>query len=115
MDAGGSKSRDALVGLIALAGEPGAKQLMKSSGLQASAIRLMKSSFSSSELQRLAGSIITLLTDMPVSSEISEDSSGSSGYINIVVPRPSRVYGPDQTILALDSGVQRSDARGVRV
>ena len=80
--------------------QPNAKTVMKAMGVLASASRLMKSPASNVELQRLAGSMITHLTGMPVSSEISDDASGSRGQVNIVIPRASRVYGPDRAMLA---------------
>ena len=104
VDAGGRKARDALVRLLQEAPGPNAKELMKAMGVQAAAARLMKSPASSTELQRLAGSILTVLTGMPVSSEVSEDATGALGQINIVVPRASRIYGPDKTVLTLHAG-----------
>lgn len=110
--AGGRKARDALVRLIALARNPLAKPRLISMGVEPIVARLMKSQSSSQELQRLAGSTLTLLTSMPVSSEISEDKSGSHGQVNIVIPRPSRVYRPDKTLLALDAGEPPRALRG---
>ena len=110
VEAGGRKARDALVRLIHDAPEPDAKELMKTMGIQAVASRLMKSPASSTELQRLAGSVLTLLTGMPVSSEISDDGSGSSGQINIVIPRASRMYRPDRAMAAMRAGARPSEA-----
>ena len=106
VEAGGRKARDAVVRLIRETSEPDAKDLMKAMGVQAAASRLMKSPTSSTELQRLAGSVLTLLTGVPVSSEISDDSSGSRGQVNIVIPRASRVYRSDKTIAALRAGAR---------
>lgn len=106
VEAGGRKARDAVVRLIRETSEPDAKDLMKAMGVQAAASRLMKSPASSTELQRLAGSVLTLLTGVPVSSEISDDSSGSHGQVNIVIPRASRVYRSDKTIAALRAGAR---------
>ncbi len=101
---GGHTARDALVRLISLTSEPGAKALMKSMGVLQVASRLMKSPSSSAEMQRLAGSVVTLLTGMPVASEISDDKTGSDSVVNVVVPRPSRVYAPDEAVLTLHAG-----------
>ena len=38
----------------------------------------------------LAGSVLTVVTGMPVVSEIADEKTGSYGRVNIVVPRPSR-------------------------
>jgi hypothetical protein len=56
-------------------------------------------------VRSLAGSMITLLTNYPIASEITgikckieiqcfilDVNSGSYGHVNIVMPRPSRVY-----------------------
>merc|ERR1711972_210209 len=92
VDAGGRKARAALIRLISLsAKQPSAK--------------LMKSATSSVELQRLAGSVLTLISGMPVTSELSDDKSGSDGVVNIVMPRPSRVYAPDKAMIELASGI----------
>ena len=67
--------------------------------------RLLKSESSSDELRGVAGSLITLLTDLPVTSETSEEETGSNGVVNIVVPRPSRMYAADAAMMALSSGL----------
>merc|ERR1711957_975857 len=88
---------------------PNAKTAMKALAVPFLCATLMKQPASSNELQRLAGSLVTLLTGMPVISEISDDNSGSYGHVNIVIPRPSRLYRADQTFLELESGVAPSD------
>merc|ERR1712187_60308 len=93
---------------IAFSAPPEARNVMKALGVQASAAKLMKSATSSTELQRLAGSVLTLISGMPVTSELSDDKSGSDGVVNIVMPRPSRIYAPDKTMLKLSSGVVAS-------
>merc|ERR1712110_669913 len=93
---------------MGLTTEPNAKNIMRLSGLEFAAASLMKKQDTSVELQRLSGSLITLLTSMPVTSEISDEKTASYGHVNIVLPRPSRMYRPDQTLLELDSGVQPS-------
>mmetsp|Transcript_70671 Transcript_70671/g.210740 ORF Transcript_70671/g.210740 Transcript_70671/m.210740 type:complete len:200 (-) Transcript_70671:107-706(-) len=77
-------------------------------GLLFTLSNLMKSPASTPEMQRLAGSVITLTTDLPVTSQISDDKTGSYGRVNIVLPRPSRVYRPDSTMLELAAGVPPS-------
>jgi len=90
VQAGGAQAEQALAKLLFIASRPNAKVVMRSAGVAASASRLMKSPSSSSRLQRLAGSIITILTGMPVTSQISDERSGSYGRVHIVMPRPSR-------------------------
>jgi hypothetical protein len=109
VNAGGRKARAALIRLLRLGSEPNANTIMRVAGVEAAASRLMKSDESSEELQRLAGSMLTVLTGMPVSSELSDDKSGSYGRVNIVLPRPSRIYGSDRTMLELRSGVRPSE------
>lgn len=109
VNAGGRKARDALVRLIDLSSQPNAKTVMKVMGVQSAASKLMRSPSSSEGVQQLAGSVLTAITGMPVTSQISDEKTGSHGHINVVVPRPSRVYGPDQTLLELASGVAPSD------
>merc|ERR1719215_220507 len=104
VQAGGRKARTALIRLISLATEPNAKTIMQVAGVPNAAARLMKSSSSSVELQRLAGSLLTLISGMPVTSEISDDLTGSYGNVNIVLPRPSRIYAPDQTLMDISAG-----------
>merc|ERR1712032_93117 len=98
---GGRKARAAPIRLISLATEPNAKSAMSSAGVKSSAAKLMKSAASSTELQGLAGSVITLLTGLPVTSELSDDKTGSDGVINIVMPRPSRIYAPDRAMVSM--------------
>ena len=71
--------------------------------------RLMSSPETPDDTRALAGSLITLLTDVPVTSESSDSKTGSYGHVNIVVPRPSRVYGADKEILELEGGAAPSD------
>ena len=111
LEAGGRKARDALIRLMREVSGPNAKTAMKAMGVLASASRLMKSPASDVELQRLAGSMITHLTGMPVSSEISDDASGSRGQVNIVIPRASRVYGPDRAMLAQSAAARSGSTR----
>ena len=100
--------RKALARLISLASEPNAKTIMKVSGVLNAAATLMSRPETSDDVQRLAGSLVTLSSNMPVTSEVSDDKSGSYGHVSIVIPRPSRVYRPDQTAMELEAGMQPS-------
>ena len=99
----------ALRRLLVLASEPNAKAAMIMMGVSHQAAELLKKKSSTVELKRLAASVLTVLTDLPVASSITEEESGSPGRILIVVPRPSRVYTPDDVIQDLRAGVQPSD------
>jgi hypothetical protein len=110
IDAGGYTAYHALSSLLAVAGEPNGRMSMHLyTPLLAKLKTLMGRESTSDQTRILAGSIITLLTNMPVSSSISDEKSGSYGHVNIVLPRPSRVYTPDIDILALQEGARASD------
>ena len=78
---------------------------MRSAGIVSSCKLLMSRESTPDTVRSLAGSMITLLTNYPVASEITggnficsiilflDVNSGSYGHVNIVMPRPSRVYG----------------------
>jgi len=108
MQAGGRQAARALMHLTTLATDTDAKQIMRVLGVEAAAARLMQSPASDDTVQGLAGSVITLLSGMPVTSEISDEKTGSHGQVHIVVPRPSRIYAPDRQILDLNAGVRPS-------
>merc|ERR1719203_148020 len=65
IQAGGRRARNSLAHLVAISTEPNAKTVMKTLGVEVAAARIMKSPASSEELQGLAGSLITLFSDMP--------------------------------------------------
>merc|ERR550532_2268258 len=109
LDAGGRKARSALVRLLSLSTAPYAKAMMMSSGVLPAAAKLLKSPSSTEDVQRLAGSLVTALSGMPVASETADDKTGSAGHVDIVLPRPSRLYGPGKTVLALENGVPPSE------
>jgi len=108
VEAGGHTAKKALANAIAMMSEPSAKTSMKASGLEAAAAKLMSRPSTSADTAALAGSLITLLSDMPVTSEVAEEKTGSYGHVNVVVPRPSRVYGADKALMELASGVAPS-------
>ena len=76
----------------------------------------------------LAGSLITLISDLPVTAQTADDETGSvrhcvsqrirleqdecdwsqGGHVTIVVPRPTRVYAADMALAALASGASPS-------
>lgn len=106
VQAGGRMAQNALSRLLAISSEPDAKTVMRVAGVEATAANLMKSPSSSSALQRLAGSVVTVMTGLPVTSQIADSNSGSSGSVNIVLPRPSRVYHADETYAEISAGLQ---------
>ena len=110
VDAGGYTAYHALSSLLSLAGEPnGRTALHLYTPLLRKLKTLMGRESTPDQVRILAGSIITLITNMPVSSQISDEKSGSYGHVNIVLPRPSRVYSPDVDTLALRDGARSID------
>ena len=100
VDAGGYLARRALDELAALSGEAAARDLMLSAGAAHAASRLLKRPSSDEGNRAAAGSLLTLLTGMPAAAVIANDVTGSGGHVEVVLPRPSRVYGPDAAMLA---------------
>ena len=100
VDAGGYLARRALEELAALSGEAGAGDLMLSAGAAHAAARLLKRPSSDEGNRAAAGSLLTLLTGMPAAAVIANDVTGSGGHVEVVLPRPSRVYGPDAAMQA---------------
>ena len=92
VDAGGYVAKRALQTLASLTMDPDAKAAMLSAGaLQAAEVVLSRPS-SDEPLRGWAGSLVSLLTDAPVAAEVSNERTGSDGRLEIVLPRPSRVY-----------------------
>jgi CPW-WPC domain-containing protein len=102
--AGGRKATKALARLVSLTTDPDAKSVMISAGVVAAAETLMKRPDTSDRNVGLAGSLLTMLSGMPVAVEVS-DMAGANGHVDIIIPRPSRVYQPDEVILQRSSGV----------
>lgn len=111
VDAGGRTARVALQELAALSGTPDARAAMVSAGAVRGAETLLKRPSTDEVTRAAAGSLLTLLTDMPVTAAIANERTGSGGHIEIVVPRPSRVYAPDAVIADMMAGVRPSRAR----
>jgi hypothetical protein len=107
--AGGKKAKKALVRLIELWSQPNARVIMIFAGVLFKCKKLMRTPETPDDVRALAGSLITLLTDLPVTSENSDVKTGSYGHVNIVVPRPSRIYRADKAILELEGGAAPAD------
>ena len=96
--AGGRMASKALARLVSLTSDPDAKSVMISAGAVAAAETLMKRPDTSDRNVALAGSLLTMLSGMPVAVEVS-DVAGANGHVDIILPRPSRVYQPDEVAL----------------
>ena len=105
--AGGWMSTKALTRLVSLTTDPNAKSVMISAGVEAAAETLMKRPDTSDRNVGLAGSLLTMLSGMPVAVEVS-DEVGANGHVDVVIPRPSRVYHSDEVILHHSFGVSPS-------
>ena len=102
--AGGWMATKALTRLVSFSSDPNAKSVMISAGVEAAAETLMKRPETSDRNIGLAGSLLTMLSGMPVAVEVSDD-AGANGHVDVVVPRPSRVYHSDEVVLQRSFGV----------
>lgn len=89
---GGQVARNALNALINLTQFAESKKAMVAGGVLDECAKLLKRESTPNDLKALAGSVITLLTDLPVASTVTDVSSGSNAHVNIVLPSPNRVY-----------------------
>ena len=110
VEAGGRTARGALQELAGLSGGTDARAAMVAAGVVRAAEALLKRAGTDEATRAAAGSLLTLLTDMPVTAEISNEQSGSGGHIEIVLPRPSRVYGPDAVVAESSAGARPGPA-----
>ena len=107
--AGGRVARRALEHLVALTSDPSARGAIVASEAPAAAAALLKRAGTDEADRALAGSLLTLLSGMPVAAGVSSEVTGSDGRVEIVMPRPSRVYGPDAA--AMRASLAASTAR----
>jgi hypothetical protein len=96
VDAGGHTAKQALRELSSLAADPAGRALIVSAGAVRAAETLLKRPSTASALRGVAGSFLTLLSGMPVASSVADERTGGGASVDIVMPRPSRVYGPDR-------------------
>ena len=108
-EAGGYVAKSALRKLLVFASDPVARASVRASGASSAAAELLKRSSTDEANRALAGSLLSVLSGAPLAAEVSEEGSGAGGRIEIVVPRPSRVYGPDAAAMQLAAGVSPSE------
>ncbi|KOB61541.1 hypothetical protein PFHG_03292 [Plasmodium falciparum HB3] len=106
--AGGRLAVRALTRLKTLASSLENKQLMKSLGTPMATLILLQRESTSDRNRWLCGSILTLLTDLPVVSDLADVKTGSYGHVNVIMPRQSRVRNADRNILRLREGASPS-------
>ena len=102
--AGGWMATKALTRLVSLTTDANAKTVMIGAGAEAAAETLMKRPDTSDRNVGLAGSLLTMLSGMPVAVEVS-DEAGANGHVDVVIPRPSRVYAPDEIVVQRSFGM----------
>ncbi|CRG96201.1 conserved Plasmodium protein, unknown function [Plasmodium gallinaceum] len=106
--AGGRLAIRALSRLKTLASAVENRQLMKTLGTPMATLILLQRETTSDRNRWLSGSILTLLTDLPVVSDLADIKTGSYGHINVIMPRQSRVRNADRNILKLREGASPS-------
>jgi len=78
---------------------PNARALALAMGVTNPVKQLMLKEHTPRGVRGLAGSVLTLMTNMPVATETTTTDDASYGNVHIVMPRPSRVYHADQALL----------------
>lgn len=92
VDAGGFTALHALQELCALAVEPASRVAVLHSGAVRAAETLLKRPSSDESVRAAAGGLLSLLSGMPVASSVADPETGGAASVDIVMPRPSRVY-----------------------
>ncbi|ANQ08431.1 Uncharacterized protein PCOAH_00024660 [Plasmodium coatneyi] len=110
--AGGRLAVRALSRLKTLASAFENRQLMKKLGTPMATLIMLQRESTSDRNRWLCGSILTLLTDLPVVSDLADIRTGSYGHVNVIMPRQSRVRNPDRHILKLREGAAPSSLVG---
>ncbi|KAF4686212.1 hypothetical protein FOZ60_005549, partial [Perkinsus olseni] len=87
--AGGDLAKQELRMLIVAAGDPSNLNELRSSGILGTARTLMSRESSTDELKSLAGTLITLLTDLPISSNVANVNTGADGRVTVLFDDPS--------------------------
>ncbi|CRH00021.1 conserved Plasmodium protein, unknown function [Plasmodium relictum] len=106
--AGGRLAIRALSRLKSLASAVENRQLMKTLGTPMATLILLQRETTSDRNRWLSGSILTLLTDLPVVSDLADVKTGSYGHVNVIMPRQSRIRNADRNILRLREGASPS-------
>ena len=108
--AGGRVAKIALDELLALAADPSTRDVVVASGAPQAAATLLQRPSTDETIRGLAGSLLTFLSGMPFAAEVSDVATGAGEHVEVVMPRPSRIYGPDLVAMQLSAGVPPSAA-----
>jgi hypothetical protein len=101
---GGREGAKALAALIDLWNEKeGARGQLRATGVMADCRILLMDPRTPDYIKNLAGTLMTLMSGIPISAIVPDIMSGSYARVNIVIPRPKRVYLADKEI-ALSTG-----------
>ena len=102
---GGRSAGKALAGLVDLWNEhQGARESIRKSMVLIDCRLLLMNRKTPDYVKNLAGTLITLASGAPVAVSAPDFNSGSFGHVNIIIPRPSRVYLPDKQIALATGG-----------
>ncbi|CAA9988173.1 conserved Plasmodium protein, unknown function [Plasmodium knowlesi strain H] len=110
--AGGRLAVRALSRLKTLASAFENRHLMKKLGTPMATLIMLQRESTSDRNRWLCGSILTLLTDLPVVSDLADIKTGSYGHVNVIMPRQSRVRNSDRHILKMREGAAPSSLIG---
>ena len=103
--AGGRSGTKALAGLVNLWNEhKGSREIIRKSMVMMDCLILLKKKDTSDYTKNLAGTLMSLITGVPVYSNVPVFSTGSDAHVNIIVPRPSLAYKADKAIALATGG-----------
>ena len=108
VNAGGRVAKTALEQLIVFAADPRVRDAVASSSAPRAAATLLQRPSTDETIRASAGSLLTLLSGMPLAAEVSDVATGAGEHVEVVLPRPSRIYGPDSVAMQLSAGVPPS-------
>eukprot|EP00742_Colponemidia_sp_Colp-10_P012136 GILJ01013580.1.p1 GENE.GILJ01013580.1~~GILJ01013580.1.p1 ORF type:complete len:256 (+),score=27.19 GILJ01013580.1:45-812(+) len=111
--AGGRRAKKALRRLHTLVAHPDGKTIIKQSPVMPACKSLLTRTPKALEvhIRSMCGSIVAAVTDLPVANQIVDvvTSTAKKGVIDIVYPRPSRVYRFDEEVAKLRAGASVED------
>ena len=103
---GGREGAKALAGLIDIWNDQlGVRDSIRKSMVVVDCKLLMSMQKTPDYVKNLAGTLLTLITGIPAGSSVAEFKTGGFGHVNIVIPRPSRVYEADKEAALVSDGV----------
>ena len=102
---GGRNAAKALSGLIDLWNEhKGSRAAIRNSMVMMDCNALLMMKKTPDFVKNLAGTLMSLVSGLPVWAAVADFTTGSNAHVNIVIPRPSRVYRADKQIALATGG-----------